>query len=394
MSLSASWVKGWGGVYRPRADPRRAARAGSAANSSPGRTILGGVIAHLDLDAFFAAVELHRHPELRGRPVVVGGDPAGRGVVATASYEARKHGIRSAMSSAEARRRCPEVVFLTPDHRTYRDWSRRVWSLVSSLAPVVEQVGIDEGYLVLPEGGPGEQAALIQLAVRERQRLSCSLGVATCKVVAKIGSDARKPGGITVVPPGGEAAFLAPLPVRALPGVGPKAQARLAAAGVTTIGRLADLDDGRLAALLPGRVGEELRRRARGIDPRPVAAEPAEAISLSNEETFARDIGDRDELHGYLRAMADSLAGSLLRRGMTARTVTAKLRYPDFAIVTRSQSFEVGIDDAETIGNMACELLDRALRQRPGPIRLAGVGVAGFDRHKQLVLPGTGAEPT
>jgi len=174
------------------------------------------VIAHLDLDAFFAAVELHRHPELRGRPVVVGGDPAGRGVVATASYEARKHGIRSAMSSAEARRRCPEVVFLTPDHRTYRDWSQRVWALVSSLAPVVEQVGIDEGYLVLPEGDPGEQAALIQLAVRERLRLSCSLGVATCKVVAKIGSDARKPGGITVVPPGGEAAFLAPLPVRAL----------------------------------------------------------------------------------------------------------------------------------------------------------------------------------
>ncbi len=196
------------------------------------------------------------------------------------------------------------------------------------------------------------------------------------------------------MPPGGEAAFLAPLPVRALPGVGPKAQARLADAGVTTIGRLADLDDGRLAPLLPGRVGEELRRRARGIDPRPVAAEPAEAISLSNEETFARDIGDREELHGHLRAMAESLAGSLLRRGMTARTVTTKLRYPDFAIVTRSQSFEVGIDDAATIGNMACELLDRALRQRPGPIRLAGVGVAGFDRHKQLVLPGTGAEPS
>jgi DNA polymerase IV len=350
------------------------------------------VLAHLDLDAFFAAVELHRHPELRGLPVVVGGDPAGRGVVATASYEARRHGIRSAMSSAEARRRCPEVVFLTPDHRTYRDWSRRVWTLVSSLAPVVEQVGIDEGYLVLPEGDPGEQAALIQLAVRERLRLSCSLGVATCKVVAKIGSDARKPGGITVVPPGGEAAFLAPLPVRALPGVGPKAQSRLADAGVSTIGRLAELDDGRLAALLPGRVGEELRRRARGIDPRPVATEPAEAVSLSNEETFARDIGDRDELHGYLRAMAESLAGSLLRRGMTARTVTTKLRYPDFAIVTRSQSFEVGIDDAGAIGNLACDLLDRALRQRPGPIRLVGVGVAGFDRHKQLVLPGTGSD--
>ena len=267
MSLSASWVKAGTEFTGPRPIAAGLPVPGARRIRHPPRTILARVIAHLDLDAFFAAVELHRHPELRGRPVVVGGDPAGRGVVATASYEARRHGIRSAMSSAEARRRCPEVVFLTPDHRTYRDWSRRVWALVASLAPVVEQVGIDEGYLVLPEGDPGEQAALIQLAVRERMRLSCSLGVATCKVVAKIGSDARKPGGITVVPPGGEAAFLAPLPVRALPGVGPKAQSRLADAGVTTIGRLAELDDGRLAALLPGRVGEELRRRARGHRP-------------------------------------------------------------------------------------------------------------------------------
>jgi DNA polymerase IV len=356
--------------------------------------MLGRVIAHLDLDAFFAAVELHRHPELRGKPVVVGGDPDGRGVVATASYEARRYGIRSAMSSAEARRRCPDVIFLRPDHRTYKDWSRQVWSLVAALAPVVEQVGIDEGYLVLPDGDPGEQAALIQLAVRERLRLSCSLGVATCKVVAKIGSDARKPGGITVVPPGGEAAFLAPLPVRALPGVGPKAQARLTESGIATIGALAELSDIRLASLLPGRVGLELRRRAQGIDPRPVLAEPAEAVSLSTEETFAQDIGDRAALHGYLREMAGSLAEGLVRRGMTARTVTTKLRYPDFAIVTRSRSLEVGIDDAETIAELACELLDRAFRTRPGPVRLAGVGVAGFDRHKQLVLPGTEeAEP-
>ena len=265
-------------MYRPRACRRGLFCAEAAPNSSPPSTILGRVIAHLDLDAFFAAVELHRHPELRGKPVVVGGDPDGRGVVATASYEARRYGIRSAMSSAEARRRCPDVLFLRPDHRTYKDWSRQVWSLVAALAPVVEQVGIDEGYLVLPDGDPGEQAALIQLAVRERLRLSCSLGVATCKVVAKIGSDARKPGGITLVPPGGEAAFLAPLPVRALPGVGPKAQARLAESGIATIGALAELSDIRLTSLLPGRVGLELRRRAQGIDPRPVLAEPAEAV--------------------------------------------------------------------------------------------------------------------
>ena len=176
-----------------------------------------------------------------------------------------------------------------------------MWALVREMAPVVEQVGIDEGYLVLPDGDPREQAELVQLAVRERMRLSCSLGVATCKVVAKVASDARKPGGITVVPPGGEAAFLASLPVRTLPGVGPKAEVRLVAAGVATIGALAELDDARLAELLPGRVGVELRLRARGIDPRPVSGEPAEAISISNEETFDVDVRDREELYAHLR---------------------------------------------------------------------------------------------
>jgi DNA polymerase IV len=351
------------------------------------------VIAHLDLDAFFAAVELHRNPELRGKPVVVGGNPDGRGVVATASYEARRYGIRSAMSSAEARRRCPHVIFVRPDHRAYREWSSRVWALVRDMAPVVEQVGIDEGYLVLPDGDPREQAELVQLAVRERMRLSCSLGVATCKVVAKVASDARKPGGITVVPPGGEAAFLASLPVRTLPGVGPKAEVRLVAAGVATIGGLAELEDARLAELLPGRVGVDLRLRARGIDPRPVSGEPAEAISISNEETFDIDVRDREELYGHLRQMSEGLAASLERRGMSARTVTTKVRYPDFAIATRSQSLVVGIDDAASIGDLACNLLDRALRQRPGPIRLVGVGVSGLDRHRQLSLPVTDDEP-
>ena len=352
------------------------------------------MIAHLDLDAFFAAVELHRNPGLSGKPVVVGGNPHGRGVVATASYEARRYGIRSAMSSAEARRRCPDVIFVRPDHRAYREWSGRVWALVREMSPVVEQVGIDEGYLVLPDGDPREQAELVQLAVRERMRLSCSLGVATCKVVAKVASDARKPGGITVVPPGGEAAFLASLPVRTLPGVGPKAEVRLVAAGVATIGALAELDDGRLAELLPGRVGLDLRLRARGIDPRPVSGESAEAISISNEETFDVDVRDREELYSHLRQMSEGLAASLERRGMSARTVTTKVRYPDFAIATRSQSLVVGIDDAASIGDLACGLLDRALRQRPGPIRLVGVGVSGLDRHRQLSLPVTDEEPT
>ena len=345
------------------------------------------MIAHLDLDAFFAAVELHRHPELRGKPLVVGGQPASRGVVSTASYEARKYGIRSAMSSAEALRRCPHAVFVRPDHRTYREWSQRTWEIVRSMAPVVEQVGIDEGYLVLGDGDPREQAALVQLAVRRRVKLSCSLGVATCKVVAKVASDMRKPGGITVAPAGGEAEFLAPLAVRKLPGVGPKAERRLEAAGVATVGGLAALSDGRLAQLLPGRVGAELRDRARGIDPRSVSGEMGEAVSISSEETFERDLTDRDELHAELRRMADGLAATLVRKGLAARTVTAKLRYPDFSIATRSQSLAVGIDEPQMIGDLACRLLDRALDQRPGALRLAGVAVSGLERHKQLALP-------
>ncbi len=344
------------------------------------------MIAHLDLDAFFAAVELHRHPELRGKPVVVGGNPDSRGVVSTANYEARRFGIRSAMSSSEARRRCPHAVFVRPDHREYREWSGRLWELVRGMAPVVEQVGIDEGYLVVPEGDPREQAALIQLAVRRRLRLSCSLGVATCKVVAKVASDIRKPGGITVVDPGREADFLGPLPVRRLPGVGPKAEARLAAYGITTVGALAGMSDELLAAVAPGRVGVELRLRACGVDPRPVSAEPGEAVSISSEETFERDVSDRAELHAALRQMAAELAGSLHRRGWAARTVTTKLRYPDFSIVTRSHSLTVGSDDGDELAERACALLDKALADRPDAIRLAGVGVSGLERHKQLTL--------
>jgi DNA polymerase-4 len=201
------------------------------------------MMAHLDLDAFFAAVELHRRPELRGTPLVVGGDPRGRGVVSTASYEARKYGIRSAMSCAEALRRCPQAVFVRPDHAAYREWSRRVWDTVRAHAPVVERIGIDEGYLVLAEGDPPEQAAIVQQAIREQVRLSSSLGVGACKVVCKIASDMKKPGGITYVPHGQEAAFLAPLEVRRLPGVGPKSEQRLTALGIETIGALAALHD-------------------------------------------------------------------------------------------------------------------------------------------------------
>ena len=298
------------------------------------------IIAHLDLDAFFAAVEELEDPALRRLPLVVGGDPSGRGVVATANYTARRFGVVSAMSCAEARRRCPAAVFVRPRHTLYREYSREVWSIVREIVPTVEQAGIDEGYLDLGGIAPvfddaRAVAEAVRAVVRARTRLSCSLGVATSKVVAKVASDRRKPGGLTVVRPGREAAFLAPFPIRVLPGVGPRAEARLNAAGIETIGALADLGEAQLRGLLPGKVGQLVRERARGVDPRPLEVS-SERISISNEETFERDVGDVERLHDELRRMARRLAEHLAEREQTARTVTTKLRYPDFAIRTRS----------------------------------------------------------
>ncbi len=343
------------------------------------------MIAHLDLDAFFAAVELHRHPELRGLPIVVGGDPDRRGVVATASYGARSFGIRSAMSCAEARRRCPQVVFVRPDIAWYREWSRRVWALVAEHSPCVEQIGIDEGYLVLDDTGVA-QAHRIRQAIRDEIRLSASLGVATCKVVAKIASDRDKPGGITVVARGGEAAFLAPLPLRVVPGIGPRTGERLAAAGLVTVGDLAALDDAALAALMPGHVGTELRDRARGIDPRPVAAEPAERVSVSMEQTFDDDVSDPLILRGAIADWSGGLAAQLVRDGHAARTVSIKLRYSDFQTITRAHTLPAPTADADAIAASGGSLLDRALRDRPPPVRLIGLGISGFCAHPQLAL--------
>ena len=348
------------------------------------------ILAHLDLDAFFAAVEELENPELRTKPLVVGGDPHGRGVVATANYVARGFGIHSAMSAAEAIRRCPQAVFVRPRHSVYREYSRHVWSTVRGIVPTLEQTGIDEGYLDLGEIASGflearVVAEAVQTAVRAATSLTCSIGVAPCKVVAKIGSDARKPGGLTVVVPGQEATFLAPFDVRRLPGVGPKAEERLRAAGVQTIGALAALDDDDVRRLLPGSVGKVLRDRARGIDPRGLEF-GVERISISVENTFDRDLVDRERLHDELRGMATEVASHLRSRGQTARTVTTKLRYADFSIRSRSTSLDVGIDDPAQIGDLACRLLDRGLRDRPGALRLVGVGVSGLVEYRQLAL--------
>jgi DNA polymerase-4 len=348
------------------------------------------IVAHLDLDAFFAAVEELEQPELGAKPLIVGGDPHGRGVVMTANYEARKFGIHSAMSSAEALRRCPHAVFVPPRHAVYRDYSQAVWSTVRGVVPTVERTGLDEGYLDVGEVASDflqarKVAEAVQTAVRAATSLTCALGVSTSKVVAKIASDYRKPAGLTVVPAGAEEEFLAPFAVRRLPGVGPKAETRLVAAGVETIGALAALGDSDLRRLLPGSVGRVLRDRARGVDPRPLELS-TERISISVENTFERDLTDRPQLHAELLRMAERVAEYLSRNGQTARTVTTKLRYSDFSIRSRSTSLRVGIDDAARIGELACALLDRALADRPGALRLVGVGVSGLASHRQLAL--------
>jgi DNA polymerase IV len=348
------------------------------------------IVAHLDLDAFFAAVEMLEDPSLRRKPLVVGGDPRGRGVVATANYVARQSGIHSAMSCAEALRRCPDAVFLRPRHALYRDYSRSVWTAIRDVVPTVERTGLDEGYLDLGEIAVDFFAArrvaeAVQAAVRGATSLTASLGVATCKVVAKVASDRRKPGGLTVVRPGREAAFLAPFDVRLLPGVGPRAEERLRAAGVPTIGALAALSDAQLRRLLPGKVGTMLRDRARGIDPRGLETQ-VERISISTEETFERDIADRERLHAELRRMSERLAEHLTKQGEAARTVTTKVRYPDFSIRSRSSTLAAGLDSGDAIGDVACALLDRALADRPGPLRLVGVGLSNLEPFRQLAL--------
>ncbi len=347
------------------------------------------ILAHLDLDAFFAAVEELEDPTLRTQPLVVGGDPRGRGVVATANYVARRFGIHSAMSSAEALRRCPEVVFVRPRHALYRQYSRAVWACVEEVVPRVERTGIDEGYLDLGTAIDSFAAArrlaeAVQVAVRGSTSLSCSLGVSTSKVVCKVASDRRKP---AASPSSRRVAKRVPRTARTriLPGVGPRAEERLAAAGVVTIGGLAALTDAELRAVLPGQVGRLLRDRARGIDPRDLELD-AERISISTEETFERDLTDRGTLHAEVRRMADDVAEHLRRDGLSAQDGD------DEAAVQRLLD-PLPLDDAADADRRAGA--DRrarmpsarpGLRDRPGALRLVGVGVSGLTSARQLTF--------
>jgi DNA polymerase-4 len=332
-------------------------------------------IVHLDMDAFFAAVEVLENPDLAGKPVVVGGRPEERGVVAAASYPARAFGLRSAMPMARALRLCPQAVVLPPRHDVYRTYSRRVMAILRETSPLVEQMSVDEAYLDLTDQvGEWEEAVAVarrlQARVRDEIGLSCSLGVATNKLVAKVASDHDKPGGLTVVRPGEEATFLSPLPVRVLLGVGPVTAQKLAEIGVATVGGLARVGEEELGARF-GKHGAEMALQARGIDERPVVAEH-ERKSVSQETTFARDLRDGDALRKWLWRLSQGVARHLKRARLAAGTVAIKLRYADFTTLTRQMKLSVPTDDEREIYRAALVLLKRAW-ERDRAVRLLGV---------------------
>ena len=336
-------------------------------------------IAHLDMDAFYASVELLRRPELRGRPVAIGGrgDPTRRGVVTTATYEARAFGIHSGMALSVAARRCPECVFLPTDFDRYRVYSQRFKAAIREIVPRLEDRGIDEVYLDLT-GLPGTSHALataLQQRVHDATGLSCSIGVAPNKLVAKICSDLEKPRGVTVVGEDDVARRIWPLAARKVPGIGPKADATLRALGIETIGQLAAFDPQALVQRFGERYGAWLHRAAHGLDDRPLDLDP-EPRSRSRETTFQQDLHPVRDWQALARTLADlsrQVSEDLRRRGYRGRTVGVKLRFADFRTVTRDRTVEAPLDDAGAIRRIAFECLGRIELRRP--VRLIGVRV-------------------
>ncbi len=361
-------------------------RAPSAAGPFTDRAIL-----HVDMDSFFASVEVLDNPSLRGLPVIVGGSGS-RGVVAACTYEARMFGVHSAMPSSVARRLCPSAVFVDGRFHRYMEESTKLHDIFTSVTPLVEGISLDEAFLDVTGsrqllGDERTIADSIRQRVSEELKLTCSVGVGRSKLMAKLASKAAKPvasregivpgPGVVVVPPEGELEFLHPLPVRALWGVGPVTGRKLEALGVNSVGDMADLPPGALERYLGEAQGAHLAALARGHDPRPVVPEQP-VKSIGHEETFAADIWDRQELQRRLVRMVDASATALRRAELAARTITIKVRFGDFTLITRSHSMNAPIDATPAVGEVAAALLD-AVDLKTG-VRLLGVSLSGFGR--------------
>jgi DNA polymerase IV len=340
-------------------------------------------ILHVDMDAFYAAVEQRDRPELRGRPVIVGADPhggRGRGVVATASYEARVFGVRSALPISQAYRLCPQGVYLPPDMDKYAHVSRQVMEILHRFTDLVEPLSIDEAFMDVTASrralGDGVTIARnLKDQIRRETSLTASVGVAASMLVAKVASDMRKPDGLVVVEPGTEAAFLAPLPVRRLWGVGPKTEESLARLGVQTIGDLAALAEDKLDRRL-GVHGHDLLRLARGEDERPVVADADGAKSVGHEHTFSVDTSHADVLRRTLLALCDQVARRLRHHELRARTVTLKYRDETFRTLTRARTMPSSTNAGDALFAVVWELFQGV--HGPRRVRLLGVSASGF----------------
>lgn len=350
-------------------------------------------ILHLDLDAFYCAVEEQRDPALIGKAFAVGGKPDQRGVVASCSYPARRYGVHSALPMARAARLCPSLIIVPAHFDLYHQASRKVMARLNKLTPLVEQISIDEAFLDvsdLPDSAESI-ARKLQAQIRDELALPCSLGVASNKLVAKIANDVGKgevesdgpPNAIKVVPPGQEAEFLAPLPSRALWGVGPKTAERLAELGLITIGDIAGWPEADLARRF-GKNGYDLARRAKGIDERPVETE-RETKSISQEVTFARDVSDGQLLRQRLRKQAGEVGRRLRKSNLAGATVKLKIRWADFTTLTRQVTLPQPTDQDEVIYTHAVKLFEKVWSLGK-LVRLIGVGVSGFGTPKQLGL--------
>jgi DNA polymerase-4 len=357
------------------------------------RTIL-----HVDLDAFYASVEVLENPALAGKPVLVGGTGP-RGVVAAASYEARRFGCHSAMPMGRARRLCPQAIVLPPRFDLYATKSRAVHEVFAAFTPVIEPIALDEAFLDVTGGlrlhGTGaEIGAAIRARVRAETGLTASVGVAPNKLLAKLASDDAKPDGMLVVEPGGELAFLHPHPVGRLWGVGPATLARLERFGVETIGDLAALPEASLVDTLGRAHGHQLHELACGRDDRPVEAD-RETKSIGQEETFPRDVADREALDREVRRMAERVGTRLRDHGLAGRTVTLKVRFPDFRTITRSATLPEPFAVSSEIARLARALLDKV--ETAGGVRLLGVSVsnltAGAAHQESLFGDETAPEP-